>query len=71
MLYRLGPHADDWRGRFARGDATLARRCRGPALDFATNDPPWPTLLARAARAYWFDESAWSNPSRPPLHFVP
>lgn len=71
MLYRLGPHADDWRRRFARGDAALARRCRGPALGFATHDPPPPALLARAARPYWFDETAWSNPSRPPRHLVP
>lgn len=71
MLYRLGPHADDWRRRFERDDASLARRCRGPALGFATNDPPPPALLARAARPYWFDEAAWSNPSRPPRHLVP
>jgi len=71
MLYRLGPHAVDWRRRFAQDDSGLARRCRGPALGFATNDPPPPTLLARAARPYWFDEDAWSNPSRPPSHLVP
>ncbi|KQY81441.1 hypothetical protein ASD35_06395 [Pelomonas sp. Root1444] len=71
MLYRLGPHAQDWRRRFERGDASLARRCRGPALGFATNDPPSPVLLARAARPYWFDETAWSNPSRPPSHLIP
>ena len=71
MLYRLGPHADEWRRRFAQGDAGLACRCRGPALGFATNDPPPPALLARAARPYWFDEAAWSNPSRPPRHLVP
>ncbi len=66
MLYRLGPHAADWQYRFATGAPTLAHRCRGPALGFATNDPPPPALLARAARPYWFDESVWSNPSRPP-----
>jgi hypothetical protein len=71
MLYRLGPHADDWRRRFAQDDAGLARRCRGPALGFATNDPPPAALIARAARPYWFDEAAWSNPSRPPRHLVP
>jgi hypothetical protein len=71
MLYRLGPHADDWRRRFEQGDASLARRCRGPALGFATNDPPPPALLARAARPYWFDEAAWSNPSRPPRPLIP
>lgn len=71
MLYRLGPHAEDWRRRFERGDAGLARRCRGPALGFATHDPPPPALLARAARPYWFDEAAWSNPSRPPPHLIP
>jgi hypothetical protein len=71
MLYRLGAHADEWRRRFAQGDAGLARRCQGPALGFATNDPPPPALLARAARPYWFDEAAWSNPSRPPRHLVP
>jgi hypothetical protein len=71
MLYRLGPHADDWRRRFVQGGDGLARRCRGPALGFATNDPPPQSLLARAARPYWFDETAWSNPSRPPRHLVP
>jgi hypothetical protein len=71
MLYRLGPHADEWRRRFVQDDTGLARRCRGPALGFATNDPPPPALLARAARPYWFDEAAWSNPSRPPRHLVP
>jgi hypothetical protein len=71
MLYRLGPHADDWRRRFVQDDPTLARRCRGPALGFATNDPPPPALLARATRPYWFDEAAWSNPSRPPRHLAP
>ncbi|RZL39849.1 MAG: hypothetical protein EOP35_02685 [Rubrivivax sp.] len=71
MLYRLGPHAAEWRARFERGDAGLARHCRGPALGFATHDPPSPALLARAARPYWFDEAAWSNPSRPPAHLMP
>lgn len=71
MLYRLGPRADDWRLLFAQDDAGLARRCRGPALGFATNDPPPSALLARAARPYWFDEAAWSNPSQPPRHPVP
>jgi len=71
MLYRLGAHADDWRRRFEQGDTRLARRCRGPALGFATNDPPPPALLVRAARPYWFDEAAWSNPSRPPRHLTP
>jgi hypothetical protein len=71
MLYRLGPHAEDWRRRFERGDSRLARRCRGPALGFATNDPPSRMLLARAARPYWFDEAAWSNPSRPAGHLIP
>jgi hypothetical protein len=71
MLYRLGPHAHDWHRRFAQPDNSLAQRCHGPALGFATNDPPPPALLARATRPYWFDEAAWSNPSRPPLHLVP
>jgi hypothetical protein len=71
MLYRLGPHAVDWRRRFEQDDTSLARRCRGPALGFATNEPPPPALLARATRPYWFDEAAWSNPSRPPGHLVP
>lgn len=71
MLYRLGPHADDWRRRFEQADASLARRCRGPALGFATNDTPPPSLLARTARPYWFDEAAWSNPSHPPRHLIP
>jgi len=71
MLYRLGPHAAQWRERFVREDATLARRCRGPAFGFATNDPPPPALLARATRPYWFDASAWSNPSQAPPHLVP
>ncbi|RZL87988.1 MAG: hypothetical protein EOP73_30865 [Variovorax sp.] len=71
MLYRLGPHAGEWRARFERGDTALARRCRGTALGFATNDPPPAALLRRSARAYWFDESAWSNPSRPPRHLFP
>ena len=37
-----------------------------PALGFATNEPPPARLLARVNRPYWFDESAWSNPSVPP-----
>lgn len=65
MLYRLGPRADDWRRRFARDDPSLARRCRGPALGFATDEPPPAALLERIARPWWFDGSAWSNPSRP------
>uniref|UniRef100_UPI004039A97A hypothetical protein n=1 Tax=Variovorax sp. BK018 TaxID=3450241 RepID=UPI004039A97A len=68
MLYRLGPHADEWRRRFTQRDPALARRCQGPALGFATNDPPSQQLLSLATRPYWFDESSWSNPSRPPLH---
>lgn len=72
MLYRLGPRADHWRSAFMQPDnPALARHCRGPALGFATNDPPPAALLARATRPYWFDESAWSNPSRPPRHLVP
>lgn len=71
MLYRLGRHADVWRQRFASADPALAGRCRGPALGFATNDPPPLALLARTERPYWFDESAWSNPSRPPRHLMP
>lgn len=71
MLYRLGPHAEAWRRRFAHGDTDLAHQCRGAAFGFATNDPPPSALLARATRVYWFDESAWSNPSRPPRHLVP
>ena len=70
MLYRLGPHAADWRQRFVRGDA-LARSCRGPALGFATNDAPPKALLVRTARPYWFDETGWSNPSRPSPHLLP
>ncbi len=65
MLYRLGPHAQEWRDRWAGGDRRLALRCRGPALGFATNDPPPRALLAGTARPYWFDESGWSNPSLP------
>lgn len=71
MLYRLGTESAVWRQRFTRSDASLARRCRGPALGFATNDPPPSTLLARTSRPYWFDEAAWSNPSHPPLHLIP
>jgi hypothetical protein len=67
MLYRLGPHAGHWRAQWSRGDPALAARCRGPALGFATNDPPPAQLLARTPRPYWFDESAWSNASRPQL----
>jgi hypothetical protein len=70
MLYRLGAHAAQWRERFATDDPSLARRCRGPALGFATNDPPPAALLARTARPYWFDEAAWSNPSLPPRHLL-
>ena len=71
MLYRLGPDAAQWRDRFVRDDAALARRCRGPSFGFATNDPPPQALLARATRPYWFDESAWSNPSQPPPYLLP
>jgi hypothetical protein len=66
MLYRLGPHAADWRRRWLRDDPAVAATCRGPALGFATDDPPPAALLARTPRPYWFDESAWSNLSRPP-----
>lgn len=66
MLYRLGPQAAQWRARWVRGDASLSARCRGAALGFATNDPPPASLLQRTSRPYWFDESAWSNTSRPP-----
>ncbi|MFO1217894.1 MAG: hypothetical protein U1E89_05855 [Burkholderiaceae bacterium] len=67
MLYRLGRQAERWRERFVDPAAAgLARRCRGPAMGFATNDPPPVALLHRVARPYWFDESAWSNPSHPP-----
>ena len=71
MLYRLGPQSPQWRRRWLRDDPTLARRCRGPALGFATNDPPPAALLARTARPYWFDESAWSNRSVPSPGLVP
>lgn len=72
MLYRLGPHADAWRRRFEQSDnPDLARRCRGDAMGFATNDPPSSKLLARTIRAYWFDEDAWSNPSLPPRYLAP
>jgi hypothetical protein len=68
MLYRLGPNAAQWRQRWLRDGQGLAARCRGPAIGFATNDPPPAALLARTPRPYWFDESAWSNLSRPHLH---
>lgn len=71
MLYRLGPHAAAWRERFVRNDPQLAAACRGHTLGFATNDPPPAALLARATRPYWFDEAAWSNPSRPPAYLLP
>ena len=71
MLYHLGPQAASWRQRFVQRDDRLARRCRGPALGFATNEPPPAPLLARVTRPYWFDESAWSNPSHPPRHLGP
>ena len=67
MLYRLGPNAARWRGYWLRDDAALAARCRGPALGFATREPPAASLLARTPRPYWFDESAWSNVSHPSL----
>jgi len=67
MLYRLGPHAAQWRARWLHDDPTLAARCRGPALGFATDDPPPAALLRRTRRPYWFDESIWSNPSHPSL----
>jgi hypothetical protein len=67
MLYRLGPNAAQWRQHWLRDGHGLAARCRGPALGFATNDPPPASLLARTPRPYWFDESAWSNLSRPHL----
>jgi hypothetical protein len=68
MLYRLGPQASLWRHRIARGDPALARRCRGPAMGFATDEPPPAALLRRIERAYWFDNDAWSNPSRPTVY---
>ena len=55
MLYRLGPQAASWRHRFEQRDHRLARRCLGPALGFATNEPPPARLLARVTRPYWFD----------------
>ena len=67
MLYRLGPHAARWLEYWLRGDAGLAARCRGPALGFATDDPPPASLLARTPRPYLFDESSWSNVSHPKL----
>lgn len=71
MLYRLGPDAARWRARWQDGGAGLARRCRGPALGFLTRDPPSAALLARTPRPYWFDESAWTNVSRPVLPSPP
>lgn len=71
MLYRLGPNAARWRQRWLRGDSGLAARCQGPAIGFATNDPPPTTLLARTSRPYWFDESAWANLSQPRLRTAP
>jgi hypothetical protein len=71
MLYRMGPQSSRWRERWLHDDPALAARCRGPALGFATNDPPPAALLARTLRPYWFDESAWSNPSVPPPGLVP
>jgi hypothetical protein len=71
MLYRLGPHAPAWRRRFEQADPALASRCRGLALGFATNDPPPTTLLVSTPRPYWFDETAWTNPSYPPVHLIP
>jgi hypothetical protein len=71
MLYRLGAQPQFWRQRFLDGDARLAQRCRGPAMGFATQEPPPAALLARTERAYWFDASAWSNPSQPPRHLLP
>ncbi len=69
MLYRLGPNAENWRAKFMNPKAAgLAQRCHGYALGFATNDAPPAALLQRVVRPYWFDESAWSNPSRPPPH---
>jgi len=53
MLYRLGPQATRWRSQWLRGDATLAARCRGPALGFATDDPPPAELPARTSRHCW------------------
>lgn len=71
MLYQLGPHAELWRRRLADGDAALAQRCRGPAMGFATAEPPPPALLTRTAHPYWFDHAAWSNPAGPPRHLLP
>jgi len=71
MLYRLGPQAAAWRARWNDPDAPMAAACRGPALGFATNDPPASALLARTARPYFFDDSAWSNPSHPTVQDLP
>ncbi len=71
MLYRLGPNAAHWRERFVDQGAGLARRCQGPAMGFATHEPPPTALLARTPRAYWFDERLWGNPARPPAHEQP
>ena len=71
MLYRLGPHAGHWRDLFTKDSSSLAQRCRGSALGFATNDPPSLELLQRTPRPYWFDETAWSNPSHPPRYITP
>ncbi|MEY2633799.1 MAG: hypothetical protein RIR00_2453 [Pseudomonadota bacterium] len=66
MLYRLGDDAAQWRQRFAQPAARLSRRCQGPAMGFATDEPPPRALLARIERPYWFDNAAWSNPALPP-----
>lgn len=71
MLYRLGAQPARWHQRFLDGDARLATRCRGPALGFATDEPPPAALLDRTARAYWFDAAGWSNPAAPPRHLLP
>ena len=71
MLYRLGPHAAAWRARWSDPQAPLARACQGPALGFATNDPPPFPLLARTRRPYFFDEAAWSDPSRSTAQDLP
>lgn len=70
MLYRLGAQPQFWRRIFLEGDSRLAQRCRGPALGFATDEPPPAALLARTSRAYWFDASSWSNPAQPPRHLL-
>lgn len=71
MLFHLGSQPQAWLQRFARDEAAMARCCRGPALGFATNDPPPIALLAHASHPYWFDEGAWSNPSHPPRYLWP